>query len=158
MVAGWAVDDNAGRVFAKVFYQGMLDGMPFGDAVRTARMSVYRSSETANNTWAAYQCYGDPGFQLAPPQVGGGSGSPAKAGYQYTPVLSDKPDATEFPLAAQWADWQTKYSNYTIQDQAFPKELADGYFQIQSEITQGKQTPQQAAENMQKAVEQSGGS
>ena len=75
VVAGWAVDDNAGRVFAKVFYQGMLDGLPFGDAVRTARLAVYRSSETANNTWAAYQCYGDPGFQLAAPQVGVGSGS-----------------------------------------------------------------------------------
>jgi raffinose/stachyose/melibiose transport system substrate-binding protein len=84
-------------------------------------------------------------------------GQPPKAGYQYTPVLSDKPDATEFPLAAQWAQWQTEHANYTIQDQAFAKELADAYFQIQSDVTQGKQSPEQAAASMQKAVEASGG-
>ena len=80
-------------------------------------------------------------------------GNPGKAGYQYTPVLSDNPKAEQFPLAAQWAEWQSEHSSYTIQDQAFPKELADAYFQIQSEITQGKVTPEQAAANMQEAIE-----
>jgi raffinose/stachyose/melibiose transport system substrate-binding protein len=84
-------------------------------------------------------------------------GNPVKAGYQYTPVLSDKPDAAEVPLAAQWADWQTQYANYTIQDQAFPKELADAYFEIQSDVTQGKQSPEEAAANMQKAIDSFGG-
>jgi raffinose/stachyose/melibiose transport system substrate-binding protein len=85
-------------------------------------------------------------------------GNPAKAGYQYTPVLSDKPDASKFPLAAEWADWQTKNPNYTIQDQAFPKELADAYFQVQSDVAQGKQSPEQAAASMQKAVEETSSS
>ena len=41
---------------------------------------------------------------------------------------------------------------YTIQDQAFPKKLADQYFAIQSDVLQGKITPEEAAKQMQSAV------
>ena len=41
---------------------------------------------------------------------------------------------------------------YTIQDQAFPKKLADQYFSIQSDVLQGKITPEEAAKQMQSAV------
>ena len=41
---------------------------------------------------------------------------------------------------------------YTIQDQAFPKQQADQYFTVQSDILQGKITPAEAAKKMQDVV------
>ena len=41
---------------------------------------------------------------------------------------------------------------YTIQDQAFPKKVADQYFSIQSAVLQGKTSPAEAAKQMQDAV------
>ena len=67
VAAGWAVDDSAASTFATKFYDGMLSGAAFGDAVHMARSEVYRSSG-GSNTWGAYQCYGDPGFSLDMPQ------------------------------------------------------------------------------------------
>jgi len=67
VAAGWAVDDNAASTFATKFYDCMLSGAAFGDAVRTARSEVYRSGG-GSNTWGAYQCYGDPDFSLGMPQ------------------------------------------------------------------------------------------
>lgn len=64
VAAGWAVDDNAASLFADVFYQSMLDGDNFGDAVRIARAQC-RSRYPHSNTWGAYQCYGDPNYQLS---------------------------------------------------------------------------------------------
>jgi len=67
VAAGWAVDDSAASTFATKFYDGMLSGETFGDAVQAARNEVYRSSG-GSNTWGAYQCYGDPGFSLGIPR------------------------------------------------------------------------------------------
>ncbi|RYF90961.1 MAG: CHAT domain-containing protein, partial [Chitinophagaceae bacterium] len=64
IVAGWAVDDSAALEFAKVFYNAMFAGDNFGDAVRKARRSCYDKFGEANNTWGAYQCYGDPFYQF----------------------------------------------------------------------------------------------
>jgi len=61
IAAGWAVDDSAAHTFAEVFYQSMLDGQPFGKAVKAARVAT-RDLHQTKNTWAAYQCYGDPGY------------------------------------------------------------------------------------------------
>ncbi|WP_180129044.1 CHAT domain-containing protein [Rhodoferax sp. BLA1] len=63
VAAGWAVDDRAGQVFAASFYQGMLSGDAFGEAVRRAREEVWTRCPDVN-TWGAYQCYGDPDFRL----------------------------------------------------------------------------------------------
>jgi len=63
VVAGWAVNDSAALVFSKTFYQNMFDGKPFGEAVRDAREYIYNNF-TDDNTWAAYQCYGDPYYKL----------------------------------------------------------------------------------------------
>ncbi len=65
IAAGWAVDDDAAATFAQVLYRALLDGRPFIDAVAQAREEAWRQSDAAqggngNNTWAAYQCYGDP--------------------------------------------------------------------------------------------------
>jgi tetratricopeptide (TPR) repeat protein len=59
IAAGWAVDDDAASVFANTFYASLLQGRRFIDAVDEARKATYALS-THLNTWAAYQCYGDP--------------------------------------------------------------------------------------------------
>jgi tetratricopeptide (TPR) repeat protein len=63
VAAGWAVDDTAATVFAKRFYEEMLEGTPFGKAVREAREAAYLAAPHIN-TWGAYQCYGDPDYKL----------------------------------------------------------------------------------------------
>jgi CHAT domain-containing protein/pimeloyl-ACP methyl ester carboxylesterase len=63
VVAGWAVEDSAAQTFARVFYENMLDGRAFGVAVREARRATHEAHRETN-TWAAYQCYGPPGFRL----------------------------------------------------------------------------------------------
>lgn len=73
IAAGWQVDDAAALQFAESFYERLLGGLPFGEAVRSSRAEVYARYGEANNTWGAYQCYGDPQWQLA----GGETGAPA---------------------------------------------------------------------------------
>lgn len=64
IAAGWAVDDAAAKTFATSFYERMLGGAVYGDAMMQARRDTYlRHGHT--NTWGAYQCYGDPSFSLA---------------------------------------------------------------------------------------------
>ncbi|MET0028107.1 MAG: alpha/beta fold hydrolase [Candidatus Thiodiazotropha sp.] len=63
VAAGWAVHDDAARTFAETFYQHMLQGEEFGEAVRRSREeTLLRYPDT--NTWGAYQCYGDHSFRL----------------------------------------------------------------------------------------------
>ena len=64
IVAGWAVDDQAALDFATTFYSRMFAGYNFGDAVREARELIYENYRQSNNTWGAYQCYGDPFYKL----------------------------------------------------------------------------------------------
>ncbi|WP_185747072.1 CHAT domain-containing protein [Humibacillus xanthopallidus] len=60
VAAGWAVDDDDATAFATKLYSSLLDdGQAFGEAVTCARQAATRT-----NTWAAYQCYGDPGFRF----------------------------------------------------------------------------------------------
>ena len=59
VAAGWAVEDDAANVFATEFYRALLSGQRFMDAVQAARVAAYNASPQGN-TWAAYQCYGDP--------------------------------------------------------------------------------------------------
>jgi hypothetical protein len=66
VAAGWAVDDRAAATFATAFYGSLLRGQRFMDAVAQARR---RSREKGGNTWAAYQCYGDPDWYLSLPGV-----------------------------------------------------------------------------------------
>lgn len=74
VAAGWAVEDRAAVRFASTFYEEMLERRStFGEAVRAARNAVFRN-HSATNTWAAYQCYGNPGFRLAEVEDGGRAG------------------------------------------------------------------------------------
>jgi lysozyme family protein len=67
VAAGWAVDDQAADTFAQSFYQSMLAGEHFGDALRLAREETYARYPTSN-TWGAYQAYGDEGYRF--PAIG----------------------------------------------------------------------------------------
>lgn len=85
VAAGWAVDDTAANAFADKFYTSMLDGSSFGEAVTAARKAAHEAAGEDNNTWAAYQCYGDPAYRL------NGSGSSAGGKFYLSPreVLCD---------------------------------------------------------------------
>jgi tetratricopeptide (TPR) repeat protein/pimeloyl-ACP methyl ester carboxylesterase len=63
VVAGWAVDDGPACVFATQLYSQLLNGSRFMDAVAAARRDALRS-DSLSNTWAAFQCYGDPDWVL----------------------------------------------------------------------------------------------
>jgi CHAT domain-containing protein len=60
---GWAIDDAAAVTFASAFYEALLNGSPYGCAVLAARQAT-SNEHPGVNTWAAYQCYGDPSFVL----------------------------------------------------------------------------------------------
>lgn len=62
VAAGWAVEDEPAKTFATAFYESLLRGRRFMDAVAEAREAAYRPG--GGNTWAAYQCYGDPDWTL----------------------------------------------------------------------------------------------
>lgn len=59
VAAGWAVEDDPAAEFASRFYETLLAGGRFIDAVGDARAAALRANPRGN-TWAAYQCYGDP--------------------------------------------------------------------------------------------------
>jgi CHAT domain-containing protein/pimeloyl-ACP methyl ester carboxylesterase len=61
IAAGWAVEDKPAELFATTFYDKLLGGDRFIDAVAAARSAAWRSGD-GGNTWSAYQCYGDPGW------------------------------------------------------------------------------------------------
>lgn len=63
VAAGWAVNDLAARTFAETFYDEMGRGVPFGTALKCARVRTHEMHPDVN-TWGAYQAYGDPGFVL----------------------------------------------------------------------------------------------
>jgi ABC-type glycerol-3-phosphate transport system substrate-binding protein len=67
-------------------------------------------------------------------------------------VTGAEPDAKKLPLSSEWAQGPAKQPFYIIQDQAFPKKVADQYFSIQSAVLQGKTSPAEAAKQMQDAV------
>jgi len=72
VAAGWAVDDAAAMSFAEIFYDHLLRGYPFGDAIKAARTEIYEQHGDRTNTWAAYQCYGDPAYRLVVKAESGG--------------------------------------------------------------------------------------
>jgi hypothetical protein len=63
VATGWAVDDDAAERFAREFYDALQKGQPFIMAVTAARRTTFREFPNSN-TWAAYQCYGDPDWVL----------------------------------------------------------------------------------------------
>ena len=74
IAAGWAVEDGPAETFATTFYRELLAGARFIDAVGAAREAAW-ADDPGGNTWAAYQCYGDPGWTFAPPAAATRSGA-----------------------------------------------------------------------------------
>jgi hypothetical protein len=68
IVAGWAIDDAAASTFAKTFYHQLFGGESFGESVQKAREITY-INHSQSNTWGAYQCYGDPFFEIKPKET-----------------------------------------------------------------------------------------
>jgi hypothetical protein len=66
IAAGWAVDDSAALDFTQNFYENMFAGNNFGDSILKARQYIYQKYGNSNNTWGAYQCYGDPFYKFDP--------------------------------------------------------------------------------------------
>jgi tetratricopeptide (TPR) repeat protein len=63
VAAGWAVEDMPAETFATTFYAALLGGARFIDAAARARQAAWEV-RGSGNTWAAYQCYGDPEWTL----------------------------------------------------------------------------------------------
>jgi pimeloyl-ACP methyl ester carboxylesterase len=75
VAAGWAVGDAAAAEFAKSFYEVLLQGRSFQDAVAEGRAAARAKGD---NTWAAYQCYGDPEWRLVGAAAKTSGGATAK--------------------------------------------------------------------------------
>lgn len=75
VAAGWAVDDSAAQAFATTFYTSLLQGERFIEAVTRARVAARRFD---GNTWAAYQCYGDPDWKLVQEDADWKAATPAE--------------------------------------------------------------------------------
>jgi len=65
VAAGWAIEDAPAEIFAQTFYRELFAGKRFIDAVGAARYAAWEN-EPKSNTWAAYQCYGDPEWSWRP--------------------------------------------------------------------------------------------
>ncbi|MDB5895110.1 MAG: hypothetical protein JWQ88_2641 [Rhodoferax sp.] len=89
IAAGWAVEDAAAECFATTFYDVLLRGERFIDAVAAARTAAWQLNP-AGNTWAAYQCYGDPSW---PWRRGGADAQRAP------PALADEFASVSSPVA-----------------------------------------------------------
>ncbi len=63
IAAGWAVEDGPAEIFATTFYDALMRGQRFIDAAAVAREKAWNANREGN-TWAAYQCYGDPNWTL----------------------------------------------------------------------------------------------
>jgi len=70
IAAGWAVNDDAAKLFASTFYDRFLSNQSFGESVVAARAVTYEYERGRGGcTWGAYQCYGDPDFSLQPGDI-----------------------------------------------------------------------------------------
>ena len=56
------MDDEPAKLFAKTFYQALTEKKTFAEAVGAARERTCKTHPDTN-TWAAYQCYGDPDWR-----------------------------------------------------------------------------------------------
>lgn len=59
----WAIQDEAGSLFAFEFYSRLLQGNTVGDAVRQAREALIRKYGEDTIVWASYMLYGDPSYR-----------------------------------------------------------------------------------------------
>jgi CHAT domain-containing protein len=122
VAAGWAVNDLAAGAFADRFYQRMLEGERFGDAVLDARKRT-KELYPLCNTWGAYQCYGNPDFRLNLMRVGSTDGRRSRRFVSRDEILQNVTDIASqagHPNQEQMLDQLTDLRSET------PKEWRDG--------------------------------
>jgi len=109
VAAGWAVDDAAASTFATTFYRSLLRGERFMDAVAFARQAA---RDEGGNTWAAYQCYGDPDwvFRRA-------SGDAARAPVPSQREFAGIASVRALVLALEMLATEAKYASRTAEEQ-----------------------------------------
>ena len=110
IAAGWAVEDEAASVFAKAFYEALLGGARFIDAVAAARE---KARACGGNTWAAYQCYGDPDWQFRPATGDAQSPTPSP-GSEFASIAS----APSLILALEQIAVESEYQGEPVDIQA----------------------------------------
>lgn len=66
-----------------------------------------------------------------------------------TATVGAEPDPKTWPLSAKWAKTLESVKVYPPNDQAFYKELMDGYFEVQDGIVAGQISPEDGAKKMQ---------
>ncbi|MCV2447223.1 CHAT domain-containing protein [Paracoccus sp. DMF] len=133
VACGWAVSDSTAKQFAQGLYQQLCGGTDYGTALRQARAEAYEASGMATNTWAAYQCYGHPGFVLTPATAerqgdGVELASPAEALAQVRAEMA-LPDAPgQRPLAERLAHLQDRIERAEWLDRSdLAAALGDGW-------------------------------
>jgi pimeloyl-ACP methyl ester carboxylesterase/tetratricopeptide (TPR) repeat protein len=109
IAAGWAVQDDAAKSFAITFYDALLRGRRFLDAVGEARQAAYREGD---NTWAAYQCYGDPDWSFQP-SVGDAQGPRKLLTDEFAGVASPR----GLVLALETIQVKSRYQNARPEEQ-----------------------------------------
>jgi tetratricopeptide (TPR) repeat protein len=58
------IEDKQALIFAREFYSRLLNGQSMGEAVRQARLKLFRQDKAAGLSWANYLFYGDPDFRV----------------------------------------------------------------------------------------------
>jgi tetratricopeptide (TPR) repeat protein len=88
----WEIPDETSQRFASAFYRGLLNGMPIGKAVQSARLALIEAFGEENIIWASYLLYGDPTsayVERAAPDTRAGTPLSAR---QDTPALAAASD------------------------------------------------------------------
>ena len=111
IAAGWAVDDDAATVFAEEFYGSLLRGNRFIVAVGEARAAARERSPNLN-TWAAYQCYGDPDWVFR-----GRASDPNQVTGPLVEDFSGVGSATSLKLALERIVVRTKFQGADVVEQ-----------------------------------------
>ncbi len=102
VAAGWAVEDEAANAFAVHFYERLLAGDNFANAVGAARDLAW---QMGGNTWAAYQCYGDPDWRLSA-RTADAQGPVVPLHDVYAGIASPLGLATALETLAVGSEWQ----------------------------------------------------
>jgi CHAT domain-containing protein len=103
IATGWAVGDVAAHNFATTFYDSLLRGNRFIVAVAEARKAAYSNGD---NTWGAYQCYGDPDWYFRRKEDEGGASHTAPVD-EFAGIASE----IALKLALETITVQTKFQH-----------------------------------------------
>jgi len=60
----WRLEDSAGLIFARKFYEELIKGKTIGESLRLSRHELLKEYGITNISWASYILYGDPNFIL----------------------------------------------------------------------------------------------